>query len=81
MDTTHITQKNPNGTELISTVGSLHINSFLLHTNSFQPVVQGGIVYRKKTSFQLLQYEEGEGRGSNSKHMCKAWMEMTEIRS
>jgi hypothetical protein len=40
--------KKTGGTESISTAGSLHIRTFLLHTSSFQPVVQGGIVYHKK---------------------------------
>jgi hypothetical protein len=34
--------------KLISTVRSLHIDLFLLHTSPFQQVVHGGIVYRKK---------------------------------
>jgi hypothetical protein len=49
MNTTHTTQKT-GGTKLISTVKSLHIGLFFLHTSHFQPMVQGGIVYRKKTS-------------------------------
>jgi hypothetical protein len=39
--------KKTGGTELISIVGSLHIDPFILHTKPFQLVVQGGIVYRK----------------------------------
>jgi hypothetical protein len=43
--------KKTSGTELISTLGSLHIGLFfLLHTSRFQPMIQGGIVYRKKLS-------------------------------
>jgi hypothetical protein len=40
-------------TKLISIVGSLHIDRFLLHTSPFQPVVQGGIVYLKKLLFKF----------------------------
>jgi hypothetical protein len=40
--------KKTGGAELILTVGSLHIGPFILHTSSFQPAVQSGIVYRKK---------------------------------
>jgi hypothetical protein len=47
MNTTHTTLKNW-WCKLISTVRSLHIDLFLLHTSPFQQVVQGGIVYRKK---------------------------------
>jgi hypothetical protein len=45
--------KKTGGTKLISTVGSLHIGPFILHTGPFQPVVQSGIVY--------LKYLEGKG--------------------
>jgi hypothetical protein len=48
MNTTRTTLKKTGGTGLISTVGSLHIGLFLLHTSPFKPVVQGGIVYRKR---------------------------------
>jgi hypothetical protein len=43
MNTTHTTQKT-DGTELISTVRSLHMSHFQL-------VVQGGIVYRQNLNF------------------------------
>jgi hypothetical protein len=39
--------KNTGGPEIILTVRSLHISAFILHTSPFQPVVRGGIVYRK----------------------------------
>jgi hypothetical protein len=51
MNTTHTTLRKTGGTGLISTVESLHIGPFILHTSPFQPVVQGGIVYRKKPFF------------------------------
>jgi hypothetical protein len=50
MNTTHTTQKT-DGTELISTVRSLHIYLFLLHMSHFQLVVQGGIVYGQNLNF------------------------------
>jgi hypothetical protein len=55
MNTTHTTLRKTGGTGLISTVESLHIGPFILHTSPFQPVVQGGIVYRKKPFFLLRQ--------------------------
>jgi hypothetical protein len=59
MSTTHTTLKNGD-TELISTVGSLHIDPFLLHTSPFQPVVQSGIVYHKNhLSINTLSIEKG----------------------
>jgi hypothetical protein len=57
MNPTHTTLKN-SGTELISTVGSLHICPFILHTSPFQPVVQGGIAYRKKPQSAILAFEK-----------------------
>jgi hypothetical protein len=40
--------KRIGGRELISAVGFLHIGPFILYMSRFQPVLHGGIVYRKK---------------------------------
>jgi hypothetical protein len=40
-----IPHKKIGGTNLILTIGSLHINIFFITYEPFQPVVQGGIVY------------------------------------
>jgi hypothetical protein len=37
--------KKTGDTKLISTAGSLHIGPFILHTSTFQPVVQGVNLY------------------------------------
>jgi hypothetical protein len=52
MNTTRTTLKKTSGTKLISTIRSLHICPFILHTLLFQLVVQGGIVYRKNLVFK-----------------------------
>jgi hypothetical protein len=58
MNPTHTMQKKNSGTELISTVGSLHIGPFILHTSPFQPVVHSGIAYRKKPQSAILAFEK-----------------------
>jgi hypothetical protein len=58
MNTTHTTLKKTGGIELISTIGSLHIGLFLLHTSPFQPVVHGGIVYRKKPLLRIIALKQ-----------------------
>jgi hypothetical protein len=40
--------------ELISTVGSLHIGSFLLHMSPFSTGRTGRIVYRKKPLIECI---------------------------
>jgi hypothetical protein len=48
MNTTHTTTRKIGSTELISTIRSLHISHFLLHTSPIKLVVQGRMVHRKR---------------------------------